>query len=142
MQKFGFLLLLLFISCEYFGLKKSTKEDIVNREMKSINWNDVDKYPLFEECDETASKAVQKECFTTILSNHILNSLSQNNIEVHESINDTVNVQLLISNEGIVSILKVENNDKITNQIPQLNRYIATSIQSLPVVYPALKRDI
>ena len=143
MRNFGFFLFcLLFISCEYFGFKESNKEDIIEREMKSINWNDVDKYPLFDNCDETASKTVQKECFQITLTKYVLNSLSQNSIEVRENMNDTVYVHLLISNEGLVSILKIEKSDKVTEQIPQLNRYIATSIQSLPTIHPALKRNI
>ena len=143
MRKFTiFFLFLIFVSCEYLGLQKANKEDLVQKEMESINWNDVDKYPLFDNCDETASKILQKECFQNTLTNHILNSISENQIEVHENINEIVHVQLLISNEGVVSILEIEKSDLITKQIPQLNRYIATSIQSLPVIYPALKRDI
>jgi len=143
MRNFGFFLFcILLVSCEYFGFKESNKNDIVKREMKSINWNDVDKYPLFGNCDETASKAVQKECFQTTLTKYLLNSLSQNSIEVRENIKDTVYVHLLISNEGLVTILKIEKSDKVAEQIPQLNRYIATSIQRLPTVYPALKRNI
>src|SRR5690606_37313532 len=137
-----FLFCTLFISCEYFGFKESNKKDIIEREMKSINWNDVDKYPLFDNCDETSTKADQKECFQTTITKYILNSLSQNAIEVRETINDTVHVHLLISNEGMVTILKIEKSDKVDEQKPHLNRYIATSIQSLPVIYPALKRNI
>ena len=143
MRKFSaFFLLLLMISCEYFGLHKSNKEELVQNEMKNINWNDVDKYPLFEYCDETASKKKQKECFQSILTNNILNSISENNIEVSKSINDTIHVQLLVSNKGVVTILNIEKSELIAQEIPQLNRYIATSIQRLPKIYPALKRDI
>lgn len=143
MRKFAiFFLFLILVSCEYLGLQKSNKEEIVQREMKSIDWNDVDKYPLFDHCDETASKNDQKECFQTTLTNHILGSLIGNQIEVNENINDTIYVQLLISNSGAVSILKIEKSDFISKNIPDINRYIATSIQTLPKIHPALKRDI
>ena len=124
------------------GLQKLDKEELVQKEIKGINWNDVDKYPLFENCDETSSKNSQKECFQNTLTNHILNSLIEYQIEVNKNINDTVHVQLLVSNEGKVSILKIDKNTFVTENIPDLNRYIATSIQNLPVVYPALKRNI
>ncbi len=137
-----FFLFLLIVSCEYMGLQKLNKEELVEKEMKSINWNDVDKYPLFDNCDETASKKSQKKCFQNTLTNHIISSLLENQIQVNENINDTVQVQLLISNEGKISILKIEKNNFVTDQIPGINRYIANSIQSLPKIYPALKRNI
>ncbi|UOB19086.1 hypothetical protein [Abyssalbus ytuae] len=143
MQKYVFLILFtLVISCEYFGLKKADKEQLLEKEMQSINWNDVDKYPLFENCDETASKTVQKDCFQTTLINYILNELSYQRIEVRRNLNDTVNVKLLISNEGKVSILEIQKSAVINQQIPQLDEYIKVAIENLPVIYPALKRDI
>ena len=56
--------ILFFVSCDYFVKKKIDTKTIVNDELKSINWNDVDEYPTFSICDSTNNK---KECFQNVL---------------------------------------------------------------------------
>ena len=48
----GLLILsLFFYSCEYFETKKISSETFVKDEIKSINWKDVDQYPIFKNCE-------------------------------------------------------------------------------------------
>src|SRR5690606_40510153 len=46
----------LLVSCELFMTKEERARNLVNEELLSIDWNDVDQYPLVEVCDETAVK--------------------------------------------------------------------------------------
>ncbi|MCX2678776.1 hypothetical protein OOZ15_02380 [Galbibacter sp. EGI 63066] len=143
MQKFGaFLFCLLFISCEFFTSPKEAKEQILKRERQSINWNDVDQYPLFETCDETAEREVQYQCFQETFTAHFYKTLAQEQLVVHKTLNDTIKVQLLIGKEGHVSILQIKKNKKVAKEIPQIDTLIAHSVKTMPKVYPALKRNI
>lgn len=137
----AFLLIILCVSCDIFGGKPS-KEELVNREMQSINWNEVDQYPLFEACDETADKTQQRRCFQTTFTNQVFETLQNNHIVVHKSLNDTVKVHMLISNTGTIKITGIEKTDVINKQIPQLDSIINESLKQLPKLYPAIKRDI
>ncbi|UNY99426.1 hypothetical protein MQE36_03565 [Zhouia spongiae] len=110
--------------------------------MKNINWNEVDQYPLFEACDETADKESQKKCFQLTFIEQVFTTLKNNHIVVHKSMNDTVMVQILVSNTGQISIDSIEKTPEITRQIPQLDSLLQQSIEKLPKLYPALKRDI
>ena len=49
---FGFL----FLSCEYFNSHEERVAAIVDAEMELIHFDEVDKFPYFEECQETVSK--------------------------------------------------------------------------------------
>ncbi|QLE01110.1 hypothetical protein HX109_05850 [Galbibacter sp. BG1] len=143
MQKVGVILFcLLLVSCELFTSKKETKEDIIERERQSINWNDVDQYPLFETCDETAPRNEQIACFQETFTAHFLATLSNKHLVSHKNLNDTVNVQLLIGKEGHITILQIKKNKNIAKEIPEIDTLIANSVETLPRVYPALKRNI
>lgn len=138
----AFFLIVLFASCEFFGGGKPTKEELVSREIKNINWNEVDQYPLFEDCDETASKDAQIICFQDIFIQQVFGILRKNQIIVHKNLNDTVKVHMLITNKGAINILDIQKSAAVEKQIPQLDSIVNESIKQLPKLYPALKRNI
>lgn len=143
MRKFGILwCLCLLTSCDWFTSKEEKTQKLVNEVMQGIDWNDIDQYPLFDNCDETVSKAGQRECFETTLLSHFSSTLSEFDFELDVGINDTVNVDFLMDKDGSISVLEVEKNAVIQAQIPEFNTIIAHSLKSLPSVAPALKRGI
>jgi len=143
MKRFGVLFCcLLLVSCNWLTSKNEVKENLIQKELDAINWNDVDRYPLFEDCDETLSREEQKRCFQNGFNQHFLKSLQQQPLVVHQNLNDTLKVQLLIGKDGEVSILQIKKSKRIAEQIPEIDTLIAHSVETLPKVYPALKRDI
>ena len=57
-------------SCDWMASTESKTQKIVEDELRGIDWNEVDQYPLFEGCDETAAKQEQRQCFeNTLLQN-------------------------------------------------------------------------
>ena len=51
-----FICLLLMTSCDWFTSGDVKTRKLVELEMQSINWEELDQYPLFDECDEMAGK--------------------------------------------------------------------------------------
>ena len=73
----GLLILsLFFCSCENFETKKISSETFVKDEIKSINWRDVDQYPIFKNCELVSNKEQQKSCFESTLSSYIYQSIN------------------------------------------------------------------
>ncbi|TRZ46355.1 energy transducer TonB [Robertkochia solimangrovi] len=143
MHKTGlFLILLTLVSCEYFSSNKVSKEEIVRKEIQSINWDDIDRYPLFDDCDETATKYEQRRCFQSEFSQKFFSILKDELSVAHKPINDTVRVQLLIERTGTISMVAVVKNEYVARVIPDLDSIVKRTIAKLPKVYPALKRDI
>ncbi|WP_224487712.1 energy transducer TonB [Robertkochia flava] len=143
MHKLGLLLCCcLLVSCDFFTNRKVSREEIVREEMKSINWNDVDRYPLFESCDETSSRAEQRICFQKEFVNHFYKTLSNHQLVVRRDIEDTVKVHLLIDNTGKISLISVNKSKETERQLPALDGLMELTVSRLPKVYPALKRDI
>ncbi|WP_222983100.1 hypothetical protein [Flagellimonas meishanensis] len=142
MRKYLFLICLgMFVSCELFMSKEDKAQKIVNEELLAIDWNDVDHYPLFEECDETALKPQQKECFQNVLLGHFSKALDSLHFQVEENLNDTVFVDFEIDEHGFISIRNVEEKTAVFNQIENFKSEVTARLNDF-TVKPAVKRGI
>lgn len=143
MRKFVIIVsLCLLSSCDLLVSKEEKTRQIVDQEMQSIDWNEIDKYPLFDICDETVSKEKQKECFERILLMHFSMALQDFDYVLDTEVNDTVYVDFVVNKEGAIEVQEVENSAKIKTQLPEFNTLIGTSLKGLPKVSPALKRGV
>ena len=127
-------------SCEYFNVKKTSPEAILKEELKTFNWNDVDVYPSFSSCDSIESKPQKTVCFTDVLTAHILKHLQNETIVVTHDVTDTINLKFQVSETGVLSLLNIEVDSTIIKEIPNIEALIHSSLDSLPKVFPAIKR--
>ena len=135
-----FIVVLMLTSCESFKVKKTSSEAILKEELQTFNWNDVDEYPSFSVCDSSATKQERRQCFEQTLTHYITSSLQKDTIIVTQDIEDTILLQLQISDKGILSLVNV-NVDSVTNQeIPNIKELLTQSLDSLPKIFPASKR--
>ena len=138
---FIFLVFINMMSCEYFNKKKVYSEDLLENELEMFTWNDVDEYPTFASCDSTSGKENKKQCFENTLRDILNVNLSQYHIVVSESIEDTVQLRITIDKEGVFSINSIKSSLLTKQEIPQLDSLLRRSLDSLPRIFPALKRS-
>lgn len=139
-QIYVFILVLILTSCEYFNVKKTSSEAILEEELQTFNWNDVDEYPTFSICDSLSTKQEKKECFGTHLTAEILSYLEDEDITVTQDVNDTINLKFKISEKGKLSLFDFEIDSLTIQEIPNIKVLIQESLMSLPQVFPAIKR--
>ena len=131
-------ILVVLTSCDYFNKKKIDSKEILDEELKSINWNDVDEYPTFSICDSSDNKKI---CFEDVLRNRLNDQLSKQNIIVTEDVSDTILLKINIDNKGNFTIKHIVSSEMTKAQIPQLDSLLRHSFDSLPKIYPAIKRS-
>ncbi len=131
---------LILTSCNYFDVKKTSSEEILKDELQSFNWNDVDVFPTFTSCDTSSTKEGRKFCFETTLANHILKGLSREKMIVSHDLNDTIVIEFKLSDKGEISILNIKIEEETVRVLPNLEEQLKLSIDSLPEIYPAIKR--
>ena len=133
--------LLVFISCNYFEKKKVYTEDILQEELQTFNWNDVDEYPTFTSCDTTSGKEKKRQCFENTLLNILNTNLSRQNIVVSNDVNDTIVLKITIDSQGNFNIDDIKIGELTKAQIPEIDSLLIHSFDSLPKIYPAIKRS-
>jgi len=129
------------MSCEYFNKEKVYSEDLLEEELQTFTWNEVDEYPTFASCDSASGKENKKQCFENTLRDILNTNLSQYHIVVSEAIEDTVQLKITIDKEGKFSINSIESNDLTKQEIPQLDSLLRRSLDALPKIFPAIKRS-
>lgn len=134
------LLVICFTSCKYFDKKKVNAQDLLNQELKTFNWNEVDEYPSFTTCDSSNIKSARKACFENTITSYIFEHLNAQNIIVLETIDDTLVMTIEISDKGDLNVLNIENNELVQEHIPNIDSLLISGLDSLPKVYPAIKR--
>jgi hypothetical protein len=132
----------LVVSCDLFTSKEVKTQELVTREMQHINFNAVDQFPLFENCDETNSKEENRKCFENTLLSHFSESLQGFEFFLKEELVDTLYVDFLMDKKGKISVLDIEHNAIVDEQIPEFDAIITRCLTTLPRATPALKRGI
>lgn len=142
MRQWWFLIVLIFLySCNYFASKEERTQTIVNKELMAIDWGDVDQYPLFETCDEMASKSEQRNCFSREMRNQLAKAFEDIVYEVDEELKETLYIDFEVDEYGLISMIAIEKNATIENILPKFEEQIRSHIRHLKVI-PAHKRGI
>ena len=72
--------------------------------MELIEFDEVDKFPYFEECQETASKLEDYECFVTNMSLRLAEPLEGLKFKVTEDMDEIVYVDLIVDRTRLCRI--------------------------------------
>ncbi|MEP2936138.1 MAG: hypothetical protein ABJM06_12980 [Gilvibacter sp.] len=136
------LLLMAMSSCQYFETTKVDSEDLYKQEIETISWDEVDQYPLFLACDESATKAQQRICFQQQLSKAILENLASKQLQVYKPMLDTIHLDLNISDTGEIKITSMQVDSIVSARLPEIAQWLQEGIDNAPRIGPALKRGI
>ena len=131
-----------FQSCQFFETEKISSETFLKDEIKSINWKDVDQYPIFLNCDTFTEKKQQKSCFESTLSAHLYQVINSENTMVTNELNETLVLDFLVDEKGKLAITSMKIDSLLKVQIPSLAANIIEGIKTLQPIAPAYKRGI
>lgn len=143
MRKFVMVLILCGLtSCGFFDSNEKKTQELVQKELNAINWNDVDAYPIFEDCDENWTQSKQRECFENGLLEHFSKTLYEFEFILKEGVNPRVQVDFLVDIDGKIIVLDIEKDGAIDEQMPEFDEIISQSLLKIPPLAPAIKNRI
>ena len=130
------------ISCEFdFQIdKKITVDEFITEELKSLNWNDVDQYPVFENCLEINNVKNKNNCFVETITSSFRENLKTNNLVINRTLIDTVRMVLKVDKIGKISIENMTISDQNNKYKEVITKSFENTVSSLPKLYPAIKR--
>lgn len=130
------------ISCEFdFQIdKKITVDEFINEELKSLNWNDVDQYPVFENCLKINNIKNKNNCFVETITSSFRENLKTNNLVLNRTLIDTVRMVLKVDKTGKISIENMTISDQNNKYKEVITKSFENTVSSLPKLYPAIKR--
>lgn len=131
---------LLAVSCSYFENKRNS--ELIQEVDTIVNFNTVDAFPLFPNCKDIPSREKQQICFQLEISQHIYASLKQYQLNAKEIVNDTVLVKLRIDVLGKTSLSAIQISAKTKELLPEFDSILKVSLKNLPILKPAIKRNM
>lgn len=130
----------LFTSCNF--LEQQFKKKPIIEVDTIVDFNSVDAFPLFPDCKDIPSRDKQQVCFQLEMSQHIYASLKKYSLNAIDSINDTVLVKLKVDASGITSLSTIQISKKTQKLFPEFDSILKVSLQNLPDLQPAIKRNM
>ena len=143
LRVFSFLIIIVFCtSCNYFSTTKNKNASIKNSLDTIVDVSSVDVSPSFPVCDSIIEKTEKTTCFRTTIHKLITEKLSENQLTIKDTIDETITIHLLINSKGNIVFKELQSSERIKNDFPQLEILLKTSVESLSKIYPATKRGI
>ena len=136
-----FLSPLFFNSCQYFDKQIPTKEELLQKGLKTISWKEVDEFPSFSKCDSVQNKEQKKTCFFEYLTHLIQERLSFDTISVIYPQLDTIDVKVTVLANATLQF-EPQLNDSLSYHKPIIDSILRARLVGFPKVIPAIKRGI
>lgn len=136
------LLIFAFHGCQYFEKNVPAKEELLQKELKKINWSEVDEFPTIYSCDSIQDKEARKQCFFDFLTQTIQEKLATDTLKILYPNLDTIQVKVTVFPDAR---LKFEPYFPKSNKIydtEKIDSIMQVKLHDFPVVEPAIKRGI
>ena len=136
----NYILFLIFFSCDFTSNKELVVEDLVSNDLKTFNWNDVDTYPRFQNCDTIINKESNFDCFVNTITSNLQSNLINNSVVVNSSLSDTLIINFNVTNKGNIVLSELSNESVISELNILIDSIFKNTVSDLPKLYPAIKR--
>lgn len=141
-KSFLFILFILITSCQFFDNKIPDEEELLQEELKKINWNEVDHYPIVFSCDSILDKLQQKECFFQFLTETIQAKIGIDTIQILYPQLDTLSVKVTINTDASVYFEIQKPTDSVSYNIQTIDSILQSRLTNFPLVKPAIKQGV
>ena len=128
-----FFVLAIFWSCKQDNFNKVDANDIANKQLQTIDFKQIDRFPLFKTCDETASRRIQQNCFEQHLHQWLKPYIDTIEVEIAQT--DTLLLFLKIDKTGKIKLDSLYSKMDLSNEFQRI-------FNKSPQIYPAQKRGV
>ncbi len=136
-----FLFPFLLSACQYFDKQVPNKQELLQKELKSINWNQVDEYPSFGQCDSLSNTKANQACFFDYLTQLIQARLGGDTLSLIYPDLDSINLKITILPNATFTF-EPQVPDTIAYNKALIDSIFKARLVGFPKVNPAIKRGL
>ena len=135
-------MLILLQSCQYFEKQVPNEQELLDKELKEINWNDVDEYPSVGDCEKLTDAALRKQCFFEFLTAQIQQKLNIDTLSILFPKLDTIEVKVTVLPNAAMEFEPQFPKDSVAYDTIKIDSILHARLIDFPKVNPAIKRGI
>ncbi|MES2573932.1 MAG: hypothetical protein V4572_03230 [Bacteroidota bacterium] len=136
------LLPLIFSSCQYFEKKVPSEKELLQKELKAINWKEVDEFPSISDCERIENKKLRQQCFFEYMTQLIQQKLSVDTLSILYPELDTIEVKVTIFPNATMQFEPQFPKDSVAYDTVKIDSILTARLVDFPKVNPAIKRGI
>ena len=137
-----FLVIILLSSCQYLEKQVPSEKELLQKELKAINWKEVDEYPSMTDCENIDNKVQRQQCFFDVLTQLIQQKLSIDTLSVLYPKLDTIEVKVTIFPNATMQFEPQFPKDSVAYDRIKIDSILKARLVDFPKVNPAIKRGI
>lgn len=137
-----FFLAISLASCQYFDKKVPSEKELLDKEMKEINWKEVDEYPSVADCEKLTNETQRKQCFFEFLTSTIQQKLNVDTMAVLYPELDTIEVKVTVFPDAQMEFEPQFPKDSVAYDKVKIDSILQARLVDFPKVNPAIKRGI
>ena len=137
-----FLTVLLFNSCQYFNKQVPSEKELLQKELKAINWKEVDEYPSIVDCEKIENKTQRQQCFFECMTQLIQEKLDSDTLSIMYPELDTIEVKVTIFPNATMKFEPQFPKDSVAYDTVKIDSILKARLVNFPKVNPAIKRGI
>ena len=119
-----------------------SENELLQKELKAINWKEVDEYPSVADCDNIDNKAQRQQCFFEVLTQIIQQKLNSDTLSVLYPKLDTIEVKVTIFPNATMQFEPQFPKDSVAYDRIKIDSILKVRLVDFPKVNPAIKRGI
>ncbi len=139
---FAILGVILLQSCQYFEKKVPSEQELLNKQLKEINWQEVDEYPSVADCEKLTDVAQRKQCFFDFMQAAIEQKLAIDTLSTLFPQLDTIEVKVTIFPDANLTFEPQFPKDSVAYDTIKIDSILHARLIDFPKVNPAIKRGM
>ena len=137
-----YIILFSFISCNYFDKKVPTEKELLDKEIKQINWKEVDEYPSIDDCEKLSDSNQRQQCFFEFMASTFQHKLSVDTLKILFPKLDTIEVKVTVNSDASIQFEPQFPKDSVAYDTIKIDSILKSKLVDFPKVNPAIKRGI
>jgi len=143
LKQFYFLILFIFFSsCQYFDKQVPSEKELLQKELKAINWKEVDEFPSVVDCEKIENKIQRQQCFFEVMTQLIQEKLSVDTLSILYPELDTIEVKVTIFPNARMQFEPKFPKDSVAYDTIKIDSILKARLVDFPKVNPAIKRGV
>ncbi|WP_396194464.1 hypothetical protein [Flavobacterium sp.] len=135
-------LLTVCFSCQYLEKKVPSEQELLEQQMREINWKEVDEYPSVSDCETLTDANLRKQCFFDFLTATIEQKLAVDTLATLFPKLDTIEVRVTVLPDATLEFKPEFPKDSVAYDTIKIDSILRMRLVDFPKVNPALKRGI
>lgn len=135
-------LLTICFSCQYLEKKVPSEQELLDQQIKEINWNEVDEYPSVADCEKLTDATQRKQCFFDFLTATIQQKLAVDTLSTLFPKLDTIEVKVTVLPNSEMEFEPQFPKDSVAYDTIKIDSILRVRLVDFPKVNPAIKRGI